>query len=141
MDVFVYGTLTDPGRVDALLDDWAFGPDAVLRGAHRVDGRYPTLAPGGETEGRVLRTPERDALDRYEGVDRGLYRRVSVPRRAGTGGGVGSETAADDAVQVYVGDPVELAVDDAADPPDGPPSLAALADFISGRCTVVLTRE
>jgi len=63
MDVFVYGTLTDPARVDELLHDWSFGPDAVLQGAHRVDGRYPTLAPGGETAGRILRTPETAALD------------------------------------------------------------------------------
>jgi hypothetical protein len=27
MEVFVYGTLTDPDRVAAVLDDWSFGPD------------------------------------------------------------------------------------------------------------------
>ncbi|MFC4406609.1 gamma-glutamylcyclotransferase family protein [Haloarchaeobius iranensis] len=81
MGVFVYGTLTDPDRVAAVLDDWSFVPDAVRRGAHRVDGRYPTLAPGGETAGRLLRTAATDALDRYEGVESGLYRRGSRSTR------------------------------------------------------------
>ena len=46
-----------------------------------MEGTYPTLAPGGQTEGRLLVTPDVDALDAYEGVDRGLYARVSVPLR------------------------------------------------------------
>jgi hypothetical protein len=63
-----------------------------------VSGRYPTLAPGGETAGRLLRTDDVAALDDYEGVDEGLYVRVAVPR---TDGG---EAA------VYVGDPDALDV-------------------------------
>ncbi|WP_256296276.1 gamma-glutamylcyclotransferase family protein [Haloarchaeobius salinus] len=134
MDVFVYGTLTDPDRVAELLDDWSFGPDAVLRGAHRVDGRYPTLAPGGETAGRILHTTEIAALDRYEGVESGLYRRVTVPREADAGDG--------EPVQMYVGDPAELAVvDAAADWPDGPPTLDALAELVSAEGVVVPTLE
>ncbi|WP_440988634.1 gamma-glutamylcyclotransferase family protein [Haloarchaeobius baliensis] len=132
MDVFVYGTLTDAERVDELLHDWSFGPDAVLRGAHRVDGRYPTLAPGGETAGRLLRTPETAALDSYEGVDRGLYRRVAVRRRDGEGA----------PVHVYVGAPAELGVADAtADWPDDPPTLGALAELVATECIVVPTFE
>jgi len=96
--VFVYGTLTDPDRVAAVLDDWAFEGAAELSGLHRVDGEYPTLAPGGRVEGRLLRTDEVDRLDAYEGVDRGLYVRVAVPL----------EARSDEAVAVYVGDPDRL---------------------------------
>jgi gamma-glutamylcyclotransferase (GGCT)/AIG2-like uncharacterized protein YtfP len=80
---FVYGTLTDAGRVDELLDDWSFGPDARVDGLHRVDGRYPTLAPGGSVSGRLLRTDAVATLDRYEGVASGLYVRVELPRSDG----------------------------------------------------------
>lgn len=77
--VFVYGTLTDPARVDRVLDDWRFDDDAVLTGAHRVEGRYPTLAPGGEVTGRLLVTSELPTLDTHERVTDGLYVRVPVP--------------------------------------------------------------
>jgi gamma-glutamylcyclotransferase (GGCT)/AIG2-like uncharacterized protein YtfP len=96
MDVFVYGTLTEPERVAAVVDSFVFLGGAVLEGCHPVAGRYPTLAPGGETAGRLLRTDQIDALDAYEEVDGGLYVRVSAQR---TDGG----TAA-----VYVGDPNAL---------------------------------
>ncbi|MFB6103234.1 MAG: gamma-glutamylcyclotransferase [Haloplanus sp.] len=105
MDVFVYGTLTEPDRVAAVVDSYVFVGAAVLEGCHPVAGRYPTLAPGGETAGRLLRTPEMDALDAYEGVDEGRYVRVTAPR---TDGG---EAA------VYVGDPDALDVDDPVDWP------------------------
>lgn len=108
MDVFVYGTLTDPVRADAILTTWRYGPDAVLDGLHRVDGGYPTLSPGGTVEGRILRTDDVDALDRYEGVDRGLYIRAKVPD---VDGGM---------VAVYVGDPDRL---------DAPGSWPATGDF------------
>jgi gamma-glutamylcyclotransferase (GGCT)/AIG2-like uncharacterized protein YtfP len=77
-----------------------FGPDARLVGLRRVESRYPTLAPGGETEGRVLRLAEGDldTLDAYEGLDRGLYVRVRVPSDRGE-------------VWTYVGDPDALGVD------------------------------
>ncbi len=73
MLVFVYGTLTDPERVASVVETFEFVGDATLVGLHRVDGRYPTLAPGGQTDGKLLETPEMDALDSYEGVARGLY--------------------------------------------------------------------
>jgi gamma-glutamylcyclotransferase (GGCT)/AIG2-like uncharacterized protein YtfP len=94
--VFVYGTLTDAERADALLDTWRFDGSAVLVGCHRVVGQYPTLVPGGETDGTLLVTPEIDALDAYEGVDDGLYVRVGVP------------VADDGEAWVYVGDPGPL---------------------------------
>ncbi|MFD1635166.1 gamma-glutamylcyclotransferase [Haloplanus ruber] len=99
MDVFVYGRLTEPARVASVVDSFVFVGAAILEGCHPVSGRYPTLAPGGETAGRLLRTDDLDALDAYEGVEQGLYVRVSVPR---TDGG----TAA-----VYVGDPAALDVE------------------------------
>lgn len=100
MDVFVYGTLTDPAVATRVLGDaHEYGSDARLDGLHRVDGRYPTLAPGGSVEGRLLRTERVAELDAYEGVDSGLYVRVAVPREAGG------------AVRTYVGDPARLGVD------------------------------
>lgn len=109
MDVFVYGTLTDPARVDALLTDFSFRGDATLVGLRRVEGQYPTLVPGDTTEGRIVRTPEVDRLDRYEGVDRGLYRRVEVPLADGSG-----------TVAVYVGDPDALGATEGTWPGEGP---------------------
>ncbi len=108
MDAFVYGTLRDPARTAAVLGHADFGPDARLVGLHRVDGRYPTLAPGGSTAGRILRLRDGDptVLDDYEGVDRGLYVRVPVP------GG-------DHDYWTYVGEPAALGVD-AAWPGEGP---------------------
>jgi hypothetical protein len=54
MDAFVYGTLRDPARAEAVLGHADFGSDARLVGLHRVEGRYSTLAPGGEAVGRLL---------------------------------------------------------------------------------------
>jgi len=97
MDVFVYGTLRSPERAREVLGHADFGPGTRLRGLHRVEARYPTLAPGGATDGRVLRLRDGDlgALDAYEGVDRGLYVRVRVPGDRG-------------ALWTYVGDPDRL---------------------------------
>ncbi|AUX09176.1 AIG2-like family protein [Halalkaliarchaeum desulfuricum] len=105
MDVFVYGTLTAPDRVGELLDSYVFVGAATLYGLHAVEGRYPTLAPGGRVAGRLLRTDEIDRLDRYEGVDRGLYVRVSVP--------IEDDNVDDnvDEAAVYVGDPDRLGAD------------------------------
>jgi gamma-glutamylcyclotransferase (GGCT)/AIG2-like uncharacterized protein YtfP len=99
MDVFVYGTLTDPDTAAGLLDQFEYRGTATVRGLRRVDGRYPTLVPGGTVDGRLLSTPEQDALDAYEGVDRGLYYRCTIPR------------AAAGSVDCYVGDPAKLGVD------------------------------
>ncbi|MFB6308690.1 MAG: gamma-glutamylcyclotransferase [Haloarculaceae archaeon] len=111
MDVFVYGTLTDRATAARILPDFEYTGEATLSGFRRVDGQYPTLIPGGSVAGRLLRTDAVDALDRYEGVDEGLYVRVSVPRDDPGG--------ADGAVETYVGDPDRLGVD--ADwPGDGP---------------------
>ena len=101
MLVFVYGTLTDPERAAAVLDEWSFAGTAELSGLHRVDGEYPTLAPGGNVEGRLLEIDEVGRLDAYEGVDSGLYVRVGVPL-------VGDDASVREEVAVYVGDPDRL---------------------------------
>ena len=103
MDVFVYGTLTEPDRVGELLDSFVFVGPATLVGLRLVGGRYPTLAPGGETAGRLLRTDEVGTLDAYEGVDDGLYVRVTVPLDAPDGH--------PDEATLYVGDPDRLDAD------------------------------
>lgn len=152
MFVFVYGTLTDPERVEAVLgrrEDDVTPPDAfegsapssleyefcgaaTLEGCHRVDGRYPALAPGGSTEGRLLAVGDGAlaALDRYEGVDSGLYERVAVPR-----------SDAEGAAWTYVGDPTRLAVEDAVTVPpgtvpDGSSIGKRLRSYVADRCTV-----
>lgn len=113
MQVFVYGTLADPDRAATLLDRFIYRGEAVLDGLQRVDGTYPTLAPGGRTNGRLLRTPEIDVLDEYEGVGRGLYVRVSVSVADETtvhsDAPSQDDTAIDgERVAVYVGDPDAL---------------------------------
>ncbi|MFB6303480.1 MAG: gamma-glutamylcyclotransferase [Haloferacaceae archaeon] len=116
MDLFVYGTLTDRERVDALLDSYAFLGSARVEGLHVATGRYPTLLPGGTATGRLLSTDEVGTLDRYEGVPTGLYVRVPLPR---AGGGT---------VETYVGDPAALGVD--GDWPGG----GSLADRVRAYC-------
>jgi gamma-glutamylcyclotransferase (GGCT)/AIG2-like uncharacterized protein YtfP len=123
MDVFVYGTLTNPDRVASVVDSYVFVGPATLHGLHLVDGRYPTLAPGGEAGGRLLRTDELDRLDAYERVDDGLYVRVSVPRTD------------DGTVAVYVGDPDRLDAD--ADWPGDGPFADRVRDYVSRRTVTV----
>ncbi len=109
--MFVYGTLTDRTQVERVLGPgdgtadepaWEFAGTATLDGLSRVDGRYPTLAPDGSVDGRVLAVDETalDRLDRYEGVDQGVYVRVAVPLADEPG-----------TVWTYVGDPDRLGVE------------------------------
>ena len=120
MDVFVYGTLTEPEQVAAVVDSYAFLGSAVLSGFHPVQGEYPTLAPGGETGGRLLRTDEVDAIDAYEGVDAGLYVRVPVPVEQADSWDEDreEESGINDTAAVYVGDPDRLGVGDEVTWPD-----------------------
>jgi gamma-glutamylaminecyclotransferase len=107
MDVFVYGTLMDRERTQQILDQFEYTDRATLVGLHRVEGRYPTLVPGGRAQGRVLRIEdsELDTLDAYEGVNRGLYVRASVPASAPVATSTDKQT-----VEVYVGNPDHLDV-------------------------------
>ena len=102
MNVFVYGTLTDPEQVARVVTDFEFRDGATLDGLHRVEGEYPTLAPGGAVSGRILRTQEIEALDAYEGVESGLYVRMSIPLES-------SEDPEE--IGVYIGDPDALGAD------------------------------
>ncbi|WP_435359686.1 gamma-glutamylcyclotransferase family protein [Haloarchaeobius sp. DFWS5] len=129
MDVFVYGTLTESAQVDRLLDDWQFGPRVELRGCHRADGEYPTLVPGGDCRGRILQTSEMDTLDRYEGVERGLYTRVSVPWER-------DDEAVSRDVQVYVGDPERLDVAEPVSWPGEGPLFERVETYCRSECTV-----
>ncbi|MFT4965186.1 MAG: gamma-glutamylcyclotransferase (GGCT)/AIG2-like uncharacterized protein YtfP, partial [Halobacteriales archaeon] len=67
MDVFVYGTLTDPDRAFTVVPEARYLGPAKIVGLHVVEDRYPTLAPGGTATGRILRTDDVAALDEYEG--------------------------------------------------------------------------
>ena len=122
MLVFVYGTLTDRECADELLDDFSYAGTETLSGFHRVDGEYPTLAPGGSVGGRLLETDEIGRLDAYEGIDRGLYTRVPVPVE-------GAETPTRAAV--YVGDPDALAAD--ADWPSAAPFPDCVERYLDSR--------
>ncbi|MDQ2050653.1 gamma-glutamylcyclotransferase family protein [Natronolimnohabitans sp. A-GB9] len=112
MQLFVYGTLTDPAQIEAIVDagpgTFEFVGPTTLEGFRRVDGRYPTLVPGGSVEGRLLAVDKRalERLDRYEGVDQGLYVRIAVPKADGGQG------------WVYVGHPDRLGADADAAWPD-----------------------
>lgn len=138
MLVFAYGTLTEPERVSTVLEmtpsdaaDAFVGP-ATLEGVHRLRGRYPTLAPGGSVDGRLLAVDETalTRLDRYEGVDSGLYVRVAVPV---------APDVPDDPCWIYVGDPDELGVD-VTWPGDGP-FHDRVRSFVSQNCRVGEKRE
>lgn len=125
MDVFVYGTLTEPDTVGELLESFVFLAPATLHGLHAVDGRYPTLAPGGQVGGRLLRTEEVPILDRYEGVDRGLYIRIRIPlvdeassRRRGTGADSDSDSESEPAPESISQSDSERASDAGTDPSD-----------------------
>lgn len=136
--VFVYGTLTDPDRVEDVLRSVPnatveLGSTAVLEGLTRVEGEYPTLAPGDRTEGRLLRVDDRglEALDRYEGVDRGLYERIAVPR----------EDADADDCWIYVGDPDRLGVVEPVEWPGASSFEERVRSAVSERGVVVSTPE
>ncbi|WP_227353000.1 gamma-glutamylcyclotransferase family protein [Haladaptatus salinisoli] len=129
MRVFVYGTLTDPNRVASVVETFEFVGDAVLSGLHRVDGRYPTLAPGGETDGRLLETDDVAALDAYEGVEYGLYVRVAVP------------TAEGGEAEVYVGDANRLGVAESVSWPGGGTLERRVRRFVDDRDVRVRVTE
>lgn len=138
MFVFVYGTLTDPERVATVLETAvsdatdAFVGRATLEGLHRVDGRYPTLAPGGSVAGRLLSVDEAslERLDRYEGTESGLYVRAPVSEVIG---------AADDRCWVYVGDPGRLDVD--VTWPGRGPLRDRIRSFVSESTVIVANGE
>lgn len=139
MYLFVYGTLTSPDRVDTVLAGTSAQYDlrceATLEGLHRVAGTYPTLAPGGTVEGKLLVVDETglEALDQYEGVDRGLYTRVAVPRI--------DEGSGNEPVWVYVGDPDRLEVSHRVTWPEGQSLADRVKSYVSRHDIVVQCDE
>ena len=86
--VFVYGTLIEPGRLDAVLGHKHLGErlSARLAGYQRVsDPTYPyayvVAKPGAWVDGVLLMdlSPyDMQLMDRYEEVQSGVYRREAV---------------------------------------------------------------
>ncbi len=87
MYVFVYGTLTDPGRVESVVGDgrYEFDGPATLEDS-TASRAIPDARPGGSVDGRLLDVDDAalERLDRYEGVDTGLYVRLGVPSLTAT---------------------------------------------------------
>ena len=79
MDVFAYGPLTEPAVVGRVLDSFVFVGAATLTGLRPVEGERPTLVPGGETAGRILRTDDLAPLDASERVGTGRAVRMAAP--------------------------------------------------------------
>lgn len=84
--VFVYGTLKSGGSNVSILD----GCERVSAGEvggvlYDIDGEFPALVLYGSTpvDGEIWRCPveKLDALDSFEGVQQGLFRRVGVTVR------------------------------------------------------------
>ncbi len=88
LPLFVYGTLQDPRRVRAVLGPearWRVLGAGTIRGVLYDVGPYPALrrsdSPRDVVPGRLLELDDEGlliALDRYEGVDAGLYLRERV---------------------------------------------------------------
>jgi gamma-glutamylcyclotransferase (GGCT)/AIG2-like uncharacterized protein YtfP len=81
--LFTYGTLGSRGGAGALLDGCERVGDADVKGILYDTGDYPALLlteDGQPVEGEIWRCPadRLPALDRYEGVDDGLFRRIGV---------------------------------------------------------------
>jgi len=129
--VFVYGTLTDPQQVSRLLEEYRFGPSAVCHGLQRIDGRYPTLVPGGQVAGRLLVTNEVDRLDEYEGLDRGLYCRVSAPLvDPHSLAADENRLVAVDTAEIYIGNPTAIGVSKQTDWPEAGPFNHCVKQYV-----------
>ena len=86
--VFVYGTLTSDGGQAGLLGDVARRPATTPGTLWTLPAGYPALAVGPDpVHGELIELPHEhllQVLDRYEGVDEGLYQRVEVRVRVGS---------------------------------------------------------
>ena len=145
--VFVYGTLTDRTRVSELLSEYTFGPAATCDGLRRVDARYPTLVPSGGAPGRLLATTELDRLDRYEGVESGLYCRVSVPVRSDGVSESSGRTRSDrsafdvDTAEVYIGNPSGLGVGRQVGWPDAENFSHAVTKYVEANSVRIVMKN
>lgn len=81
--LFVYGTLRQDGGAAALLDGCERVAAGTVNGTlYDIEGRYPAIVLYGEApvRGELWRCPAGLLLrlDRYEGTEAGLFRRVAV---------------------------------------------------------------
>jgi gamma-glutamylcyclotransferase (GGCT)/AIG2-like uncharacterized protein YtfP len=81
--LFVYGTLRSDGAAREMLAGCERVGTATVDGTlYDIDGRFPALMLYGGTpvQGEVWRCPvdRLQRIDEYEGVGRGLFRRVAV---------------------------------------------------------------
>ncbi|MCA9572170.1 MAG: gamma-glutamylcyclotransferase [Myxococcales bacterium] len=90
LPLFVYGTLMRSGSQAALVGDRPRQPGWIHGTLFHLPAGYPAVVPGGDdpVHGEWL-PPVPDAvlraLDRYEGVPEGLYRRITLPVHTTTG--------------------------------------------------------
>lgn len=94
LPLFVYGTLLPTEPQGALLGPLSRRPAAVRGALYAMPAGYPALVLAGEpghehvdfVYGEIVDPPDDrllDLLDRYEGVDEGLYDRVTCEVRVG----------------------------------------------------------
>lgn len=81
--LFVYGTLRSQGAASDLLSACERVESATVNGTlYDIDGAYPALvlAGSGTVHGEIWRCPVEvlQTLDRYEGTEERLFRRVGV---------------------------------------------------------------
>ena len=89
-DLFVYGTLRSGEQAAGLLAGCEHLGDATVRGIlYDIDGRFPALVLYGDSivHGEIWRCPVTLllGLDQYEGIDKGLFRRVAVEAETASG--------------------------------------------------------
>ena len=85
--LFAYGTLRAGGRATGMLRDCEHVSPGELGGVlYDIDGDFPALVLYGNTpvSGDIWRCPNAllPVLDDYEGIEKGLFRRVGVRVRA-----------------------------------------------------------
>lgn len=88
-NLFVYGTLKRDGKAAARMRDCQWLGPATVGGILYDVGEFTTLVLYGNTPvpGEVWRCPPEKLkeLDEYEGVERGLFRRVGVHAQTANG--------------------------------------------------------
>lgn len=89
-DLFVYGTLRTGADAAGLLTGCErIGEGTVCGILYDIDGRFPAVVLYGDTAvyGEIWRCPVAllGGLDRYEGTDSGLFRRVAVEAATAAG--------------------------------------------------------
>lgn len=83
LPLFVYGTLRSGGPAAKLLGGLSRAPARARGVLYRMPAGYPALRPSAEAwvDGELVDPPgtvRMGLVDRYEGVDEGLYRRARM---------------------------------------------------------------